>query len=195
MTDLTVQILCELAPQDLAAMLPTAVQLGDRTGVILRQVDAAHVELYHAAQITHVAVAALEFEPVADPAAQAAAMTEAVEALTICRRVAFEAHAEQREGHAQTLADIRQYAIARHEDGSICREGLDRFLEEFEFEPYVTRVRVDYTISGSYEVEGHDATFAEEDAQGYLQPELSSLDDVVDESSTYDVTIVDVTAI
>ncbi|KJS57064.1 hypothetical protein VM98_03110 [Streptomyces rubellomurinus subsp. indigoferus] len=192
MTDLTVQILCELAPQDLAAMLPAVVQLGDQAGVVLRLVDAATglVELYQAGRVTVVAAAALDAEFVTAQGVQTELLQEA---LRVVHDDARQKLTEDRESHATTLADIRQYAIARHEDGSICREGLDRFLEEFGFEPYVTRVRVDYTISGSYEVEGHDATFAEEDAQGYLQPELSSLDDVVDESSTYDVTIVDVT--
>ncbi|MEV0534728.1 hypothetical protein [Kitasatospora sp. NPDC050463] len=193
MSELTTEILREIAPQGVAGLLPAAVQIGDRAGVILREVDADLVELYHAGQITPVVLQELEFEPVTDPAARAEALHEAVEALAICRRVALEKHAEQHQAHQGQLGAIRQYAVNRHEDGDICREGLEDFLAAFDFEPYITRVRVDYTISGSYEVEGHDAAFVEEDAQGYVQPNLSSLDDVVDESSTFEVTCVDVT--
>jgi hypothetical protein len=193
MSELTVQTLRELAPEDLAKLLPAAVQIDSRAGVILRQIGDTEVELYHGAHIICAYVATLDFEPVTEPAAQAAAFAEAVEALTICRRVGFEASAELRQTHAEQLAAIRQYAITRHEGGEICRGGLESFLATFDMEPYAPRVRVDYAISGSYEVQHRDTSFVETDACGYLRPDLTELDDVDHDSSTYEVTTVDVT--
>lgn len=189
MSELTVQTLREYAPEDLSKLLPAVVQIGERAGVILRQTGPTEVELYHLAQIVRVDTAALDFEPIAGPDAQAAAFAEAVEALTICRRVAFEYETEQRQVHIEQLAAIRQYAIARHEGGEICRSGLENFLATFDMEPYVTRVRVGYTISGTYLVNRRGATFAEEDAHGYLRPDLSELDDVESDSSVWEATI------
>lgn len=194
MSVLTVQAVRELASEGLAKLLPAAVQIGERAGVILRQIDSTQVELYHVARITRVAITDLDFESITEPTVQAAVYAEAVEALTICRRVAFEAEAAQRRVHAGLLDSIREYAITRHEDGEICRDGLDEFLVTFGFEPYCPRLRVDYTISGSYEVVQHDASFAENDARDYLRPDLSSLDDVDGDSSVCEVTV-DVTAL
>ncbi|MEV4560638.1 hypothetical protein AB0K51_27085 [Kitasatospora sp. NPDC049285] len=180
MSELTVQTLREIAPEGLAGLLPAAVQIDGRAGVILRQLGDHRVELYHAAQIVQVAVAALDFEPITDPAAQAAALAEAVEALTICRRVAFEAHAEQRQAHTEQLAAIRQYAIAAREQGVIDQQGLDAFLEEFGFEPYGCRTKVTYTISGSYEVNSSPLAAIRE-AEAHLGPDLMGVLDVADQ--------------
>ncbi len=189
MSELTVQSLRELAPEDLAKLLPAAVQIGGRAGVILRQTSPTEVELYHLAEIVRVNVATLDFEPVTGPDAQAAAFAEAVEALTICRRVAFEYETEQRQVHIEQLAAIRQYAIARHEGGEICRSGLENFLATFDMEPYVTQVRVGYVLSGSYLVDGRSVTFVEDDARCFLRPDLSGLDDVDGDSSVFEVTV------
>lgn len=189
MSELTVQTLRESAPEDLAKLLPAAIQIADRAGVILRQIGDTEVELYHGAYIIRAFMASLNFEPVTEPTARAAAFAEAVEALTICRRVAFEYETEQRQLHIEQLAAIRLYAITRHEAGDICRDGLDRFLETFGMEPYVPRLRVEYTISGSYEVQQRSVEFAESDARDYLRPDLSNVDDVDHDSSVYDVTV------
>jgi len=191
MSELTVQMVREKAAEGLAELLPAAVQIGSRAGVILRQIDAIEVELYYAASITKVAVSDLDFEPLTEPAAQAAALAEAVEALTICRRVAFDYETEQRRLHIDQLAAIRQYAITRHEASDICRSGLDAFLETFGMEPYIPRLRVCYTIAGSYEVQQRSAEFAENDARDFLRPDLSNVDDVDHDTSVYEVTVDD----
>jgi len=189
MSELTVQIVREQASEGLADWLPAAVQIGERAGVILRQTSGTEVELYYAAQITRADVTTLNFEPVTEPAEQAMAFAEAVEALTICRRVAFEYETEQRQLHIEQLIAIRQYAITRHEVGDICQSGLNAFLETFGMEPYVPRLRVNYTISGSYEVQQRSADFAESDARDYLRPDLSNVDDVDHLTSIYEVTV------
>lgn len=189
MSELTTQTLRESAPEDREKLLPAAVQIAGRAGVILRQTSDTEVELYHAAHIICAYVATLNFEAVTDPADQAAAFAEAVEALTICRRVGFDVSAELRRTHAEQLAAIRQYAITRHEGGEICRGGLENFLATFDMEPYNPRVRVDYTISGHFEVEANDTEFVADNARGYLGPDLLGLDDFDSDSSEYAVDV------
>ncbi|MFD7168628.1 hypothetical protein [Streptomyces violascens] len=195
MTELTTEALRTLEPQDLAALLPAAVQIGDANAVVLRVIDPDLIEVYFAGRITAYGTKVLEIQPVTDPVAREAALRDAAEALSICRQVAIAAHADQRRSHTELLKMIRQYAVDRHEDGDICREGLDDFLESFNFMPYATRVRVEYTITGSYEVDPGGKAAAEEDALKYLQPDLSGLDDVDGDTSTYEVSDIHVSEV
>ncbi|QNA75362.1 hypothetical protein C8250_028850 [Streptomyces sp. So13.3] len=189
MADLTTELLRTLPPQDLAALLPAPVMAGDNAAVILRVVDTALVEVYFAGRITSYGTAVLRIEPITDPALREETLRNAVEALTICRRVALEAHAEHRQAHAARVEEIRAYAISKHEDGTICRDGLDGFLSHFGLQPYETRVRVTYTISGSYEVEDSSEEAATEDAEKYLVPDLTGLDNVDDYSTSFELTV------
>ncbi|MFD9486289.1 hypothetical protein ACFWBX_20360 [Streptomyces sp. NPDC059991] len=195
MTELTTETLRTLPPQDLAALLPAAVQIGETKAVVLRVADPDLIEVYFAGRITAYGTKVLEIQPIADPMVREAALRDAVEALSICRQVAIQAHTDQRRSHSELLEMIRQYAIVRHEEGDICREGLDDFLESFNLMPYETRVRVEYTITGSYEVDPGGEAAAEEDAVKYLQPDLSGLDDVDSETSTYVVSDIHVAQI
>jgi hypothetical protein len=192
MTELTTETLRALLPQDLAALLPAVVRIGDLNGVVLRLADTDLIEVFFAGRISTYSTKVLEVQAVADAVAREAALRDAVEALSICRQVAIQAHADQRQSHTEVLEAIRQYAVDRHEDGSICREGLDDFLSNFGFPPYETRVRVEYTITGSYEVNPGSEAAAEDDALKYLQPDLSGLDDVDGDTSTYEVSGVQV---
>ncbi|PKV88180.1 hypothetical protein [Streptomyces sp. TLI_146] len=195
MTELTTEVLRTLAPQDLAALLPAAVQIGEANAVVLRVAEPDLIEVYFAGRITAYGTKVLEIQPIADPAVREAALRNAVEALSICRHVAIQAHADQRRSHNELLEMIRQYAIVRHEEGDICREGLDDFLESFNLMPYEPRVRVEYTITGSYVVDSGGEAAAKEDAVKYLQPDLSGLDNVESESSTYDVSDINVSEV
>jgi hypothetical protein len=187
MTELTTETLRTLPPQDLAALLPAVVRIGDLNGVVLRLADTDLIEVYFAGRISTYNTKVLEVQAVADAVAREAALRDAVEALSICRQVAIQAHADQRQSHTEALEAIRQYAVDRHEDGDICREGLDGFLAAFGFQPYETRVRVEYTITGSYEVDPGSEAAAEDDALKYLQPDLSGLDNVDGDTLTYEV--------
>jgi hypothetical protein len=89
--------------------------------------------------------------------------------------------------HQKVLDDIRSYAVARHLEDSICRGGLNAFLETFGLPTYDPRIRVSYTITGSYEVDTDDADAAARDARGYLKPDLTELDNVIDGSDTYTI--------
>ncbi|WP_369186536.1 hypothetical protein [Streptomyces sp. R08] len=192
MSELTVEMLRSLAPQDLATHLPAPVYTGDQAGVILRLVDTDLVEFYFAGRISTHSTQLLQIRPITDPAVCEATLRDAIEALAICRKVAIEKHAEQHRSHELMLDAIRQYAVDRHEDGDICRDGLDDFLAKFSLAPYETRVRVEYTITGSYEVDPGSEAAAEEDALKYLQPDLSGLDDVDGDTSIYEVSGVQV---
>jgi hypothetical protein len=89
--------------------------------------------------------------------------------------------------HQKVLDDIRSYAVERHIAGDICRSGLNTFLETFSLPTYEPRIRVSYTITGSYEVDTDDPDAAARDARGYLKPDLSELDNVIDNSDTHSI--------
>jgi len=91
--------------------------------------------------------------------------------------------------HADTIARIRAYAIGKHRSGDICRTGLDEFLEEFALGEYDPRVRVSFTIVGTYEVSSDDVRAARTDADGYLHVDLDRLDNVVPDSDDVTVTV------
>ncbi|MCX4856633.1 hypothetical protein [Streptomyces canus] len=195
MSELTLEMLRSLAPQDLATHLPAPVYTGERAGVVLRLVDTDLIEFYFAGRITTYSTQVLQIRPITDPAVREATLREAIEALAICRKVAIEKHAEQHRSHELVMDAIRQYAVDRHEEGDICREGLDDFLANFGLASYVTRVRVEYTITGSYEVDPSSEAAAEEDALKCLQPDLSGLDDVDGDTSTYEVSEIQVSEV
>ena len=91
--------------------------------------------------------------------------------------------------HSQVLADIRAYAIARHVDGDICQDGLDRFLQRFGMAAYRPHLTVKYTITGSFEVDRDDGDYASSDIERYLRVDTSLVDDVVDGSGQIDVRV------
>jgi hypothetical protein len=93
--------------------------------------------------------------------------------------------------HTRTLEEIRQYAIDRHLDDEYCRDGLNSFLSTFAMPVYNSRVRVAFTITGSYEVDHADTYRAERDATGYLKLDLSQIDDLIEDSDS--LTVVQVT--
>ena len=91
--------------------------------------------------------------------------------------------------HHKVLDDIRSYAVTRHLEDAFCRSGLNAFLTAFGLPTYGPRIRVSYTITGSYEVDTDNADTAERDACGYLKPDLSELDNVIDDSESYSTQI------
>jgi hypothetical protein len=136
---------------------------------------------------------------VSDPAARDDLLAAAVRGLGVQRHTATQQAARavedrdrDRESHARVLADIRAYAVDKHQSGDICRGGLNDFLTAFGLPEFQPRVRVRYTLTGSYEVDADDADAADRDARGYLKPDLSQLDNVIDDSDTYSVDVDDV---
>ena len=90
---------------------------------------------------------------------------------------------QAREEHTQVLDDIRGYAIARHVDGEICREGLNRFLTHFQLPPYPRRHLVSFVARGRFEVNPDDGRSTEDtadDVRRYLSVDTSRVDDADD---------------
>jgi hypothetical protein len=56
-------------------------------------------------------------------------------------------------------------------------------------------VRITYTITGSYEVDSDDVYDAERDARGYLKPDLTEIDHVDEDSSSFTVEITETEAL
>jgi hypothetical protein len=82
------------------------------------------------------------------------------------------------------LPRIRAYAIERHREGLICRQGLNDFLAEFELPEYDPRLKVTYTITGSFEVDGADEHNARQ-ALAELRVVLPDWHDVDEDTSDY----------
>jgi len=190
MSELTTEKLRALAPQELAALLPAPVWIDGCAAVVIRMLDTVLVEVYLADHVTAYSTQVLHVEPLSDPVRSREVMGEAMSFMSWWRQAALDKNAELAQAHASKLEQIRAYAIGRHEDGEICRDGLDCFLDAFGFTPYWTRVQASYTITGSYEVENSSETEASEDAEKYLRPDLTGLDRVDDYSTSFDLSLV-----
>ncbi|GIE90505.1 hypothetical protein [Actinoplanes regularis] len=125
---------------------------------------------------------------ITDPFRQATLLRQAARSLHNQTRAAKAALDRQQREHERQLQQIRDYAIARHRDGDICRDGLDRFLEHFGMPPYEPLVRVRFTVRGSYLVRGSTADAAKSDGS-YLRLDTSNVDDVVEDSEEFHVDI------
>ena len=104
-------------------------------------------------------------------------------------------HATVKARHERTLDEIRRYAIDQHLNDEFCRSGLNEFLRTFRMPIYEPRVRVSYTITGSYEVDGDDTDSATRDATGYLKTDLSQIDGVLEDTDHFTVEVNDTTAL
>src|SRR5439155_16967254 len=90
---------------------------------------------------------------------------------------------------ASTLAEIRDYVIDRYRDDELARDVLEAFLSRFDLDPYQPRVKVTYTITGSFEVDSDNTHNVENDVENNLRPDLDDIDDVVDYSDEYSVSV------
>ncbi len=181
------------AAGQLAVVLPS----GDRV-VVVGRADDGQVEVWSLGRLTR-RDPDTTASPVTDPAARDGLLAEVVHGLAEQRHAATEraTHAVEdrdrdRETHERVLTDIRAYAVDKHQAGDICRSGLNDFLTAFGLPEFQPRVRVRYTLSGSYDVDAEDGDAAHRDARGYLKPDLSELDNVLDDSDTFTVHVDDV---
>ena len=168
------------------------VTVDGRMVVVLRLDPPGQVEVHAPGSGLHALPADTPAVPVAEPALVAEVLAAAVFDLARWHAAARADLTAAEGGHRQLLADIRQYVLERHLDGDICREGMNRFFEAFSLDPYDPRVRVRYTITGSYEVDAEDVYAASHDARGYLKPDLSNLDSLIDGSDDFAVDVTDV---
>jgi hypothetical protein len=180
-----------------AVHLVVALPSGDQV-VVVGRADDGQVEVWSFGGLTR-RDADTAVSAVTDPAARDDLLAAAVRGLDAQRHTAIQRAARavedrdrERGNHEQVLTDIRAYAVDKHQDGEICRGGLNDFLTAFGLPEFAPRVRVRYTLTGSYEVDADDADAAGRDARGYLKPDLAQLDNVIDDSDTYSVHVDDV---
>jgi len=60
----------------------------------------------------------------------------------------------------KTIAQIREYAIERHQAGDICLQGLRDFLEHFGLDNYPAQVEVNVTVHGTASINASDVESA-----------------------------------
>jgi chorismate mutase len=128
-------------------------------------------------------------EPITDPARESQVLRRALRTAHAQAEADREHLSRAEAEHTGTLDRIRAYAIRKYRSNDICQSGLDAFLEEFSLGAYEPRVRVSFTIVGSYEVGGGDVRDARNDAEGYLAVNLDRLDNVVPDSEDVTVTV------
>jgi hypothetical protein len=98
--------------------------------------------------------------------------------------------------HAEALNQVRAAAIEKHEDGGeVCREGLNAFLRELGLEEYEPRMRVGFTIRGSYEVDTTDDYEARTAAEDRLDVDLTAIGIADRDSLTHKVEVTNVETI
>jgi hypothetical protein len=131
--------------------------------------------------------------PLVDPGRRADLLAGAIGRLADQVRQVRTELACTRARHTRTLEDVRRYAIDRHLDDEYCRDGLNAFLHTFGMPVYQPKVQVEFTITGSYQVDHADSSRAERDATSYLKLDLTELDDVIQDSDTVTITITDTT--
>lgn len=177
--------------------LPLAVTLTTSgvDAVLLRRIDSASVELLRDGRIVREADTMLA-APVTDPTRQAELLRAAL-AADVATRQALAATAEQRRteldqlraSNAGTLAEIRDYVIADYQADEYSRDVLDAFLARFDLDSYQPRVKVSYTITGSFEVDSDNAGEVEDNVEEYLRVDLDNVYDVVVDSDDFSVSV------
>lgn len=187
-------------PQPLTTFVPehsqastgsaTVVTVDGRVVVVLRaDRTSGGVQVHDPVRSVHALPADTPATPVSDQHTRAEFLAAAAADLAGIHALDQNQLADTETRHQRVLNDIRGYVVERHVAGDLCRDGIDRFFEAFALPTYDPRVRVSYTITGSYEVDTDDTDTASGDARGYLKPELGELDNVIDDSDTYSVHI------
>ena len=119
------------------------------------------------------------------------ALLAAIATVTRLRRDAQTSLGRANARHHTTIEEMRAYAIEQHEDRMICRDGLEEFLDHFDLEPYEQRLRVTFTLTGSYEVESTNRDHTWSDAQ-YVRIDLGGVDNTVSEPDTHSVEVLSI---
>lgn len=91
--------------------------------------------------------------------------------------------------NTKKLAEIRAYAIERHRADEICRAGLDDFLDHFGMPEYQPRIKVQFQITGYYEVDSHNEDEVRDAATEQMYVDLHSIDGLVHYSDEYTITV------
>ena len=177
--------------------LPVAVTLSSSglDAVLLGRVGTATVELLREGRIVREADTMLA-APVTDPARQVELLRAALVADVAARQALAETAQQRgtelnqlRASQSGTLDRIRDYVIEQYRDSEFSRDVLDAFLGRFDLDPYRPRVKVTYTITGSFEVDSDDAGEVEDNVEEYLRVDLDDVEDVVVDSDDFSVSV------
>lgn len=164
----------------------TVVTVNDRMVVVLRaDRTSGGVQVHDPVRSIHTLPAGTPATPVNDHHTRAEFLAAAASDLADIHALDQAQLVDTDARHQKVLDNIRGYAIAQHLEDAFCRDGLNAFLTTFGLPTYNPRIRVTYTITGSYEVDTDDADTAARDARGYLKPDLTELDNLIDDSDTH----------
>jgi len=178
-------------------VLPVAVTLSASgvDAVLLGRVGSATVEVLREGRIVREADTMLA-APVTDPARQVELLRGALLADVAARQALAETVQQRgtelnqlRASQAGTLDRIRDYVIEQYREDEFSRDVLDAFLSRFDLDPYRPRVKVTYTITGSFEVEGDDPDDVENNVEQNLRVDSDDVDGAVEYSDNFDVTV------
>jgi hypothetical protein len=177
--------------------LPVAVTLSTSglDAVLLGRVGTATVELLREGRIVRETDTMLA-APVTDPARQVELLRAALVA-DVAARQALADTAQQRgselnqlrASQSSSLDRIRDYVIEQYRNSEFSRDALDAFLSRFDLDPYRPRVKVTYTITGSFEVDSDDADEVEGNVEQNLRVDSDDVDGAVEYSDNFDVTV------
>jgi hypothetical protein len=177
--------------------LPVTVTLSASgvDAVLLGRAGSATVEVLREGRIVGEADTMLAV-PVTDPTRQVELLRAALTADVAARQALAETAQQRgtdlnqlRATQARTLAEIRQYAIDQYRDDELSREGLNAFLNRFDLDPYQPRVKVTYTITGSFEVDSDNTNEVENNVEQNLGVDTAYVDGVVEYSDDFDVSV------
>lgn len=188
MNELTTELIRSSTPQDLAALLPATVWINETPAVLLRPLaDIELIELYVDGRITALSPDVLNVRPLTEPDRSCELLCQAAALLATWRQSVVDQSGELTTGHAAKLTGIRNHAVGLHQDGDICRLGLDRFLAQFDLRPYCNRARVSYTICGRYDVDQTNDYDASIEARRFLHPDLGGIGHIEDQSTRFEL--------
>jgi hypothetical protein len=134
-------------------------------------------------------------KPLTDPIQAEAVLAQALAGLNVARRAAVRATCEQTARHTGLLDEIRSYAVETHLSGSICRDGLNRFLHHFDLAEYLPYCQVSYTIAGTCTVDVLHEDAVRTRLTETLAPNLTEVDAVLSGSADHQVEIQCVTPV
>jgi len=111
--------------------LGSTVVIDGQEGVVLAQGDDSEFVEVHQGSVIRQYKPDTAATVLGDPDRQVALLRETLLRVDDLRRRAAEQQERQAAEHDGLLSRIRDYVIARYEDGVVCHEGLNEFLREF----------------------------------------------------------------
>lgn|GEM_PF-4201614 len=177
--------------------LPIAVTLAVSgvDAVLLGRTGTATVEVLRDGRIVREADTMLAV-PVTDPTRQVELLTAALVADIAARQGLTETAAQRgfelnqlRASQASTLDAVRDYAIEQYREDEFSRDVLNALLDRLGVEPYRPRVKVTYTITGSFEVDTDDPEDVEGNVEQNLRVDSDDVDGVVEYSDDFSVDV------